>query len=333
MNLIEILIIIIATSFVFSTLAKKFHFSKTIGLIISGILLSSLFCENCISIEYERLFSILSIIGLFALMFIDGMEVSWRMIVKEEKDALKITIASCLTTLSLGTFLFILIGFSFETAIIIGTCLCITAEASKARALLQLKKIKTRIASLMIDTGIFNDIIGVVILSFISYFFIKSIPLAELFSLVGAIIFFLLGILVHHKIGRLDKKIKNLEHFLHLFIVPFFFVHIGANFNIKSLHVDIFLLIFIVIMSIVLPIIGVFISRPFVKIKIKQLFLIGLSMSSKGAVEIAIAFIAFQLGLISSFIYSSLIAASLITTILFQIILFQIVNHNPKIMK
>ena len=54
-------------------------------------------------------------------------------------------------------------------------------------------------------------------------------------------------------------------------------------------------------------------------------------MNSRGAIELAIAFLAFKMGLINLTIFSALVAMTLITTLVFPIIFTKILKKNPKI--
>jgi len=54
-------------------------------------------------------------------------------------------------------------------------------------------------------------------------------------------------------------------------------------------------------------------------------------MNSKGAVELAIAYVALHIGILTLDLYSALVMTALVTTILFQIIIVRMVKKDPKI--
>lgn len=326
------LTIILIVSFLFGRVAEKFHFSKEIGMIIAGLILSLPFLKESVIAGNENIISNLSHIGLFALMFLAGFEVSWRMLIKEKEEAVAITFFTVVVSLLLGFFVFVALGFSYEASLIMGVCFGITAEATKARALIQLKKLKTKIGALMLGAGIINDIVGVLALLIISYVFASHIAINELFILFGVLVSFLLGIFVHYYFDRYNAKIKIIESLLLIFIVPLFFINLGLSFNLNSLKVDFSILFIVLVVSTAGQLLGTFLSKPISKLKFKQLFLVGWGMNSKGVVELAIAFVAFQAGILPVNLYSALVVTALVSTILFQIIIFKMVRKYPGIM-
>ena len=186
-------------------------------------------------IPSNALFEFFSSFGLIFLMFLAGLEVSWSLLVKEEKDAFVVTLFTITSSLILGTFVVLALGFSFETALIMGVCFGITAEATKARALLQLKSLKTRVGSLLMGVGVINDIIGVVFLVFLTFIFTREFVVKDIWLLIGMIVAFAVGILVHYRFDRYNRYIKSIEKLLFLFLVPFFFIAMGQLFNLASL--------------------------------------------------------------------------------------------------
>lgn len=326
------LFLILAISFLFSWLAKKFHLSAVIGLILAGLILSFPFFRQIVIVGHEDLIASLANVGLLTLMFLAGFEVSWRMFVKEEKDAFVVTLFTIFTSLILGTIVFILLGFSLEAALIMGVCFGITAEATKARVLIQLKKLKTRLGSLLMGAGIINDIIGVLFLGIITYIFTKNFSVNEIKILGGVILAFFAGMAVHYVFDRFSQKVKILEKSLLILVVPFFFVNMGMHFNLQSLKMDYRILLIVIITATAGQMIGTILTKPITKLKWKQLYLVGWGMNSKGAVELAIAFIALQVGLLPVNLYSALVLAALTTTILFQITIFRTVKQDPTIM-
>lgn len=326
------IIIIIAISFLFSKIARKIHLSEVIGLIVAGLLLSIPLLNNYIIANNEIYINKLSYLGLFTLMFLSGFEVSGNMLFKEKKDSLIITAFTVIFSLVLGILVFTMLGYSIETALIMGICFGITAEATKARVLIQLGKLKTKIGSLLMGSGIINDIFGVFALGIISYIFTKNFSYKEIEILGGIILFFFLGMGAHYLFDRFSLKIRIIEKFFLYTLVPFFFIEMGLNFNLNSLIIDYKILLIVIIVSTVGQLSGVMLTKPIIKLSIKQLYLVGWGMNSKGAVEIAIALVALQAGLIPNNLYSAIIITAIATTIMFQIIIFRLVKNNPNIM-
>jgi len=332
MYILLTLIICLVISYLCILLAKKLNLSIVIGLIIAGIVISYPKLKNIIIEPNTNFILILGDIGLIFLMFLAGMEISWSMLYKEKKDSTFIAFFAAITPFLLGFFIFMMLGFPLQTSLTIGICMSITAEATKARVLIELKKLKTKIGSLMMGAGIIDDLIGMGLFIFIGLWFTKTLAVKELIILFGTIFSFFIGILIHKYMGREKYGIAYIEKSLLFFIVPFFFISMGLHFNFQSLILNPLILLLIIIIAIIGKILGVLLTKPFIKLDLKQLYLIGWGMNSRGAVELAIAFIGFKIGLLDIHIYSSLIIMALVTTLLFPIFFRNMVKKYPNIM-
>ena len=332
MYLIFTLIICLGISFLFTLLAKKLRLSNVIGLIIGGLILGSPILKEAILKPNINFISNLGEVGFISLMFLAGLEISWSMLYKEKKDALFVASFAAAVPLLLGFIIFWILGFSLLTSLIIGICMSITAEATKARILLELKKLKTKLGALMMGAGILDDIFGMALFIIIIYLLTQGFITKELIILMVAIMALFVGILVHKLVGRTKSSVQYFEKFLLYAIVPFFFITMGIHFSLSSLILDPILVVIIISIAISGKMIGTLLTKPFTKLKFKQLYLIGWGMNSRGAIELAIVFVAFKLGLLPITIYSSLVIMALITTLLFAVIFTEIVKKDPKIM-
>lgn len=333
MPVIITLIICILVSFLFSLLAKKLRFSVVIGLIVAGILIGSSLFKNIILGPNTEFILDLGEIGLISLMFLAGMEVSWRMLNKEKKDAVFVAFFAALVPFLLGFVVFLALGFSLFASLTIGICMSITAEATKARVLLELNKLKTKLGSLMMDAGIIDDILGICLFAFICYWFTGTFVTKELIILFGALLAFFVGIFVRKFTGGEGRSISYLEKFLLIFVIPFFFIAMGIHFSLQSLTLSPLFLILIIIIAVTGKILGTLIAKPFTKLRLKQLYLVGWGMNSRGAIELALALIAFRIGLVNISIYSSLVIMALVTTLIFPFFVKRMVEKEPNIME
>ena len=332
MQLIFTLIVCILISFLFTLLAKKLKLSGVVALIVAGILMGSPLLRNFILEPNTSFVVSLGNVGLIFLMFLAGMEVSWSMFYKERKNALIVASFAAFIPMILGFIVFLVMGFPLLISLTIGICMSITAEATKARELLELKKLKTKLGSLMLGAGITDDIIGASSFIFICYLFAGTLITKELMIFLVSVLAFITGIFIHKFIGREKKIIYYFEKSLLFFVIPFFFIGMGINFSLYSLVLEPLLLVVVIIIAIIGKMLGVMLTTPLTKLRIKQLYLIGWGMNSRGAVELAIVFIAFKLGLLSVNIYSSLVVMALVTTLIFPFIIRRMIKNNPKIM-
>ena len=147
MDLLLTIIICISISFFFATLAKRLNFSYMIGLILAGIMIGSSSLREIILEPNMHFVSNFGDIGFIFLMFFAGLEISWSGLYKERKDAAIVSIFATVLPVLLGTVVFLALGFSLLTSITIGICVGITADATKAMLLIELKELKTKLGS------------------------------------------------------------------------------------------------------------------------------------------------------------------------------------------
>jgi len=153
----------------------------------------------------------------------------------------------------------------------------------------------------------------------------------EMGYLLGAIVS---GFLLQISMKRLKKKdeeeiITATKLITLAFVVPFFFVNIGLNFNYDYLAGNLPLLLVTIAIAFLGKIIGTLIVKPFSKLSLKQLYLIGWGMNSRGAVELVIALLALNHGLITQEVFSALVAMAITTTLVFPFVLQHEIKNNP----
>ena len=333
MELIPTLLILLVLCSIATLIAKRINISTVIGLIITGIIIGTEPLQPILIGSHKEIILTLGNLGLLFLMFTAGLEVSWSLLYKERKDSFLIALFGGLTPFFLGTGVFLLLDFPLEAALTIGVCISITAEATKARVLLELKKLKTKVGSLMMGAGIVDDIIGVTLFLLVIYLATQNVNAHEPLMLSATLGVFFLGIFIHHLIGREHTAITAIEDISLYLVVPFFFIAMGIHFSFSSLSINPLFLILIITVAVLGKLIGTLATHPFITdLTLRQLFLIGWGMNSRGAVELAIAFIAYFLGLIGPTIYSSLIIMALVTTMGFPLIIKSIIRKDAQIM-
>ena len=106
----------------------------------------------------------------------------------------------------------------------------------------------------------------------------------------------------------------------------------GHNFDFQSILPNVNLLIIIVSIAFLGKFIGTFLAKPFTKLSWLQLRVVGWAMNSRGAIELALAMIAFRTGVLPVEIYSSLVLMALITTLAFPFAFIHLIERHPKVM-
>ncbi|MEC8339239.1 MAG: cation:proton antiporter [Nanoarchaeota archaeon] len=326
-----VLISLIIISYLFTYFLKTYlKIPKVVSLIILGVIFGSTNFGIFFIGESKYIIGYLGHIGIFSLMFLAGLESSYKTLLKEEHDALEIALFGSLFTLFSSFIVFLLLGFSFIESFIIGLCLSITAEGTKARVLLECNKIKTKVASAMLGAGIIDDVLGLALFSGV-LFFIGSVDFREHLLLIGILISFVLGLLAQHFFAQ-HHLTKKTELVLNNFFIPFFFISMGLNFNISELLLDPKLFFIMFVVGTLGKLIGTLLSKSHTTFSYSQLYLIGWGMNSRGAIEIALALVALHASLISENIFSALVLTALVPTLLFPFILEYLIKKNPKIM-
>ncbi len=331
MNIIITILFVLLFASVLSLLGRKIKIPTVVVLILCGLLIDIPLIKNSLIEPNTQFIFGLGDIALICLMFLAGMESSWSKLIKEKKDSIFIAVFAAGVPLLLGFSVFLILGFPVMTSFIIGICMSITAEATTADVLLDMKRIKTRVGAAIMGAGISDDILGLFLFTVIAYVF-NGFQIQDNLLIVAAIVAFFAGVLVQKHIGREHQAVNGLEKILIWAIVPFFFVSVGLYFDIGSLTLNPLMISIIIIIAITGKLIGTLLTKPFTNFKWRQLYLIGWAMNSRGAVEIALALIAFRSNLISIELYSSLVIMALVTTFIFPFVITKMIKKNPKIM-
>lgn len=331
MNLIITLLVIILVSAVATIASKKTRIPLVPALIFTGIILSIQPISSIVISTNKEFVLRIGDFGLIALMFLAGLEISISKITKGEKDAAYISVLAAIVPMILGFIIFYLFGFDFATSAIIAICLSITAEGANAKVLIDLKKLKTKIGSVIMGAGLVDDIIGLALFIFITYA-VGKLNITDLILLSGGIFAFFVGIIVQKVFGRNHNAIKYVEQTLIYLIIPFFFVSIGLTLELHKNIVNPTLIFLVLGVAIFGKLLGTFAAKRFTKLTGKQILLVGWSMNSRGAVELALALVAYNIHIIDQEIYFALITMAIVTTILSSTILSKTIEKNPKIM-
>lgn len=328
MELLLTIAIIILISLILKFVSKKTSLPSVVVLIIGGLIIGIPQIKETLIEPNTEVVLILGKVGLVCLMFLAGMETSWRKLYKEKKDAASIAIAGALTPFILGFSVLLLMGVEPLVAATAGVIMSVTAEATKARVLLGLKKIRTKVGSAMIGAGIIDDLIGLV--AFTAIALINKFHLQENLMTLGIIVAFFAGLGIRNFLKR-EHFLKTAEHMLFI-IVPFFFISIGLRFEFSALALSPFIILAIVLLGFAGKMAGALLSKHYTDFSYKQLYLVGWAMNSRGAVGLGLAIIALEEGLIGKDIYSGLVIMALLTTLAFPFVIKRVIKKNPKIM-
>ncbi len=385
----------ILVTFLGAEIGKKFKYPRVIGqLAISFIMaipaIKKLFPEASIEV-----IAILAELGVIFLLLLTGFELNIKEFKKNKKEAAIIALFAALIPFGLGFTLGYFLGLGWETSIVLGACMSVTAEGTTVALLLEMKQMKTRLASIILGAGIIDDAFEIIFLTLI--FFLANthsgvdpnMDASSFWEIFGKYELFIIGIwwgfrLIpkwiqklkhgHAKVSLLssmitvgmiiaffsefvgigavfgafiaglilqksffdsktrDKDTQDLRIFVFAFIVPFFFVNIGLNFDYQSIINNPILTISIFLVALLGKIIGTILTKPFVNLSFKQLHLVGWGMNSRGVMELVLAHIALEAKIISVEIYSAVVFMAITTTVIFPFVFKKILEKNPNIM-
>jgi Kef-type K+ transport system membrane component KefB len=394
MNFLVTIALCLFIAFVFSELAYKLKLPLVLGQIVAGIIIGVPLVSGHVVGDNTQVVELMADLGIIFLLFLAGLGVSWNRMYGARKDIILIGLFGSFVPFALGFVVMKLLGYTNLLALIVGVCLSITSEGTKARVLMEIKKLRTKLGATMLGAGIIDDVIGlalfitvasilghkivstnlvyspleiigfvaIIVLTFkalpklIRYeereegevreisLFTTALLLCLLFAIFGQLITgtltggiiaaFSAGIIIQLSLSRREEmNIKRHFEIMALsFIIPFFFIGIGLNFDYTAIAIDVPLLLAITSVAIIGKIVGVMLVKPFTHLSWKQLHLIGWGMNSRGAVELVIALLALKAGLLTVPLYSSIVVMTIITTLIFPLVLRYMIKKDPHIM-
>jgi Kef-type K+ transport system membrane component KefB len=107
-------------------------------------------------------------------------------------------------------------------------------------------------------------------------------------------------------------------------------VNIGLNFDYAYLFGNGLLIGLTVVIAFLGKILGTILVKPLSRLSLKQLYLVGWGMNSRGAVELVIALLALRHGLVTQEVFSALVAMAVITTLVFPFVLQREIRRDPR---
>lgn len=128
-----------------------------------------------------------------------------------------------------------------------------------------------------------------------------------------------------------EESVETLKKVLMAFLVPFFFLMIGLEFQVQSLFEYPVVLSIITAIAFAGKIGGTMLVKPLSKLRLRQLWFIGWGMNARGALGMILTLIALEYRLIGPELYTTIIAMAMITTIAFPFVVRAEYHRDPKI--
>lgn len=337
-SLFYCIIVLLFSSNIFILISKRFHIPIVISLITFGIILSLSSFKKFI-IPHSNEITILGDIGLILLMFIAGVKSSDYFFYENLKDTTLISFISLSVSFTISFIVSKIWGFNNLISLIIALSLSVTGESVITKVLMENEMLTTDIGSLIMGSGLIDDIIGIVLFTIVLYKFSNEVVYKEYINLFLILSLFILGFVYKKNITNYNFY-ELFENSIMLLLVPFFFISMGLNIEISS-KINLKLILSLIIIAIIGKVGGTILAKPFVKPNLEQLHLIGWGLNTRGGIGIALILIAVRNKLISKRLYSSLVMVILTTTLFFPILIkklkknemYDIKHDKPKIKK
>ena len=226
MDLFYVLLILLVVSRGFGEIAERLGQPGLVGELIAGIALGAAVIElpelfpQLSHIGDNEVFVTITDLGMFFLMLFAGVEMQPHRILEHSVGALAVAIGGMLVPLGLGLALgwYFLPESELYTAqcLFLGTALAITAVPATVRILAELGQLETIIGQTIISAAIFDDILSLVLLAWLTALLSAgSTPgLEEFLILFGKVgLFFAVtaffGLYVFPRGGRLMRYLKT----------------------------------------------------------------------------------------------------------------------------
>ncbi|MEM4755634.1 MAG: cation:proton antiporter [Candidatus Woesearchaeota archaeon] len=241
------LFLVIFLSYVFSLVFSKANLPKLVAPLLIGTFFGLGFLEKLfITPSVLTIITFVKDIAIIFLMFFVGLKIDFRHFVKSSRRSIYIAVFGSMIPFLLGFFGTLLayhVGFLssasfsgeslFVVAYVVGLCISVTAEVVLIEILQELKIIKSLTGETIIEAGLIDSLLGILLLSGLVAFLPSNSGQSEsLLSIIGirtlqiAIFGFLVFLLGKYFVPKIMKetvsqKERNINFFTIAIIIAF----------------------------------------------------------------------------------------------------------------
>jgi Kef-type K+ transport system membrane component KefB len=148
-------------AFLFSELFYRLRYPRVVGQILAGVVLGLPLVKTYFGSGFLSFVNSLADIGVVFLLLLVGTEVRIHELKKVSKRAIQLALLGYAIPLMLGVLFMKALAFSTLTAVIVGICLAISAEAITVEILMEYDLLNTRIGATIMEAGMLDDFLGV----------------------------------------------------------------------------------------------------------------------------------------------------------------------------
>lgn len=175
------LALILIFSKIFMKICKKLNLPSVIGMIVAGLLIgliSYIPNQDILNKTTQEGLAFLSKIGAILILFSAGLETDLKQIKSVGGPAVIITIAGVIVPMGLGFLVATLCNGGFAnlthdallTNLFYGTILTATSVGITVQTLREMGKLNSRVGSTIVAAAIIDDVLGIIVLSFVLAF-------------------------------------------------------------------------------------------------------------------------------------------------------------------
>jgi Kef-type K+ transport system membrane component KefB len=228
-NVFEFLIALASILFfakIFGEIALKLGQSAIIGELLAGVLIG----PSILGFVHETpVLTSISELGAVILLFEVGLSTDIKEFLKAGGWATAVAFIGVIVPYFLGYFVFLHFGLSSTQAIFAGAILTATSVGITARVFMDLKKLETKEAKIVLGAAVIDDVIGLAILAVVLKLVQGgTVTLGTVASISGTAVLFLVlsvtvGILIAPTLFKFVSKMKQ-EHIIFVMGIAFCFV-------------------------------------------------------------------------------------------------------------
>src|SRR3989338_5659212 len=212
-NALLVILIALVLAYVLSEIFRYFKLPRVIGQILAGAVLGipiikSIFFTEDISLY----FSFLANIGIILLFFFIGLELNIRQFRRNLKESAYIALFNTLIPFVSGflaaKFLF---GFGNLVSIVMGISVSVSSQAISLDILEEVRLIKSKIGNLIIASGTVDDVLELLLISFVLILFHSASEGAADFTVLAVNILLFVALVILLRVSLIPFALKIFE--------------------------------------------------------------------------------------------------------------------------
>ena len=219
-TILKDLALIVIFAKLFGLVARKLRAPQVVGEILAGVIIGPSLLGL---VSPTQFITSMAEVGVILLMFSAGLGTDLKQLMKTGPQATLIACCGVFIPLISGAFLYM--GFygaspwgdeNFYRAVFVGVILTATSVSITAQTLKEMNKISTKVGTLILSAAIIDDVIGIMVLTFVIGF--KDPNTKPLKVVISTILFFILATIV----GIISYKIFKMidERYPHTRRIP-----------------------------------------------------------------------------------------------------------------